>query len=78
MVFGAQVVGGEGDGDCLKDITIVWSETLQQHAHKIMKEYSDTDPESNLVKLWIVFAAFSRSHGNSKGKPRSRNTKDGR
>jgi hypothetical protein len=67
LTFGAQVIGGDGDVSCPKDVAIVWSETLRRHVRVIMKEYDDTGPSTDLINLWIVYAAFSRSYGNSEG-----------
>ena len=32
LAFGAQVVAGDGDAECPRDIAWVWSEVLKQHA----------------------------------------------
>jgi hypothetical protein len=67
LALGAQVIGGDGDVSCPKDVAIVWSETLKRHVRVVMKEYNDPGPSTDLINLWTVYAAFSRSYGNSEG-----------
>jgi len=65
--FGAQVVAGDGDYDCPRDVARVWSEVLQQHALEIMKGHDAFGGDADLIKLWVIYAAYSRSYGNSGG-----------
>jgi hypothetical protein len=67
LAFGAQVIAGDGDHDCPRDVARVWSEVLQQHALGIMKGQSAYAGGADLIKLWIVYAAYSRSYGKSRG-----------
>jgi hypothetical protein len=67
LAFGAQVVAGDGDVECPRDIAWVWSEVLKQHALGIMKEQNAFRGGADLIKMWVVYAAFSRSYGNSGG-----------
>ena len=68
LAFGAQVIAGDGDHDCPRDVARVWSEVLQQHALEIMKGQSAYAGGADIIKLWIVYAAYSRSYGKSGGK----------
>jgi len=68
LAFGAQVVAGDGDHGCPRDVARVWSEVLQQHALEIMKGQSAYAGGADIIKLWIVYAAYSRSYGKSGGK----------
>jgi hypothetical protein len=67
LAFGAQVIAGDGDVDCPKDVATVWSETLRRNALNIMKVEDVSEGGVDLIRLWIIYAAFSRSYGNSAG-----------
>jgi hypothetical protein len=67
LAFGAQLVAGDGDHDCPRNVARVWSEVHQQHALKTMRAHSAFGGGADLIKLWVIYAAFSRSHGNSGG-----------
>jgi hypothetical protein len=67
LAFGAQVVSGDGDVECPRDIAWVWSEVLKQHAFRIMMEQKAFQGGADLIPLWVVYAAFSRSYGNGGG-----------
>lgn len=67
LAFGAQVVAGDGDHECPRDVARVWSEVLRKHALEIMKGHSAFGGGADLIKLWVIYAAFSRSFGNSGG-----------
>lgn len=67
LAFGAQVISGDGDGDCPKDIAVVWSETLRRAAYGIMNDMDAFEGGVDLIRLWIIYAEFSRSDGNSGG-----------
>jgi hypothetical protein len=67
LAFGAQVITGDGDGDCPKDIAVVWSETLRRAAYGIMNDMDAFEGGVDLIRLWIIYAEFSRSYGNSGG-----------
>lgn len=67
LAFGAQVIGGDGDAECPRDVAVVWSETLRRSAHAIMKDVDGFEGGVELIRLWIVYAEFSRSYGNSGG-----------
>jgi hypothetical protein len=67
LAFGAQVISGDGDGDCPKDIAVVWSETLRRAAYGIMNDMDAFEGGVDLIRLWIIYAEFSRSYGNSGG-----------
>lgn len=67
LAFGAQVIAGDGDVNCPKDVATVWGETLRRHALDIMKVEDVSEGGVDLIRLWIVYAAFSRSFGNSAG-----------
>jgi hypothetical protein len=78
LAFGAQVIAGDGDHDCPRDVARVWSEVIQQHALEIMKAESAFTGGADLIKLWIIYAAYSRSYGKSGGEfrvPRSVHTR---
>lgn len=61
LAFVAQVIAGDGDVDCHKDLATVWSETLCRHALKIMNPEDEFDGGVDLIRLWIIYAALSRS-----------------
>jgi hypothetical protein len=67
LAFGAQVISGDGDADCPKDIAVVWSETLRRAVHGIMNDMDAFEGGVDLIRLWIIYAEFSRSDGNSGG-----------
>lgn len=67
LAFGAQIEGGDGDAQCHKDVARAWSEVLKQKAKEIMLEHGQGKGGVDLVNLWVVMAAFSRSYGNSDG-----------
>jgi hypothetical protein len=70
LAFGAQVIAGDGNVDCPRDVATVWSETLRRNAPDIMKAQDVLGGGVALIRLWIVYAAFSRSYGNSDGEAR--------
>lgn len=67
LAFGAQVISGDGDADCPKDIAVVWSETLLRAAYGIMNDMGAFEGGVDLIRLRTIYAEFSRSYGNSGG-----------
>jgi len=67
LAFGAQVVAGEGDVECPCDVACVWSEVFKEHALAIMEDENALPGGADSIKLWVVYAAFSRSYGNRGG-----------
>lgn len=67
MAFGAQIEGGDGDAECHKDVARAWSEILKRKARNIMLEHGQGKGGVDLVNLWVIMAAYSRSYGNSDG-----------
>ena len=71
LAFGAQVIGGDGDAQCPRDVAIVWSETLRRAAYTIMQELDVFEGGVDLIRLWIIYAEFGRNYGNSGGESRA-------
>ena len=71
LAFGAQIVGGDGDAECHRDIARAWSDVLRRRAKEIMTQIGDGAGGPELVNLWTIHAALSRSYGNSDGELRS-------
>ena len=67
LAFGAQIEGGDGDAECHKDVARAWSEILKQKAREIMLEHVQGKGGVDLVNLWVILSAYSRSYGNSDG-----------
>lgn len=65
LAFGAQVEGGDGDAHCHKEVARAWSRTLHQKAKGYLYSHKHNSSELDLVKIWIIFAAYSRSYGNT-------------
>ncbi|KAG7528392.1 hypothetical protein FFLO_06183 [Filobasidium floriforme] len=74
LAFGAQVISGDGDADCPKDIAVVWSETLFRAAYGIMNDMGAFEGGVDLIRSWIIYAEFSLSHGNSGAEFETMNT----
>lgn len=70
LAFGAQIEGGDGDAQCHKDVARAWSEVLKKKAKEIMLEHGQGKGGVDLVNLWVIMAAFSRSYGSSDGESR--------
>ena len=68
LAFGAQIEGGDGDAECHKDVARAWSEILKQKAREIMLEHVQGKGGVDLVNLWVILSAYSRSYGNSDGR----------
>jgi hypothetical protein len=68
LAFGAQLVSSDGDVECPKDVAAVWSETLRRSALVIMHDWQELHGGTvDLIRLWILDAAFSRSQGDMRG-----------
>lgn len=68
MAFGAQIVGGDGDAECHKDLARAWSEIFRRKTRAILYDVGQDQSDIRVINLWIIFAAYNRSYGNSNGK----------
>jgi hypothetical protein len=61
MAFGAQIVGGDGDADCHKDLARAWSEIFRRKTRAILYDVGQDQCDIRVINLWIIFAAYNRS-----------------